>query len=261
MEIDKVFIINLVSRTDRKNKMKKSLKLMGIPNNRIEFIPATTRELKSWKSALKEIGHKESIDKSLHKTVLRKLSSKNQSVVKTTSGEVGNFFSHIRVWNKVSKMKPGNYLILEDDICPTKYWFQKSRDQLFNKIKNDYLFLFLGDCWRSGYEGIGPIYKQGQQSLIRDFTYCLHAYMITPTFGMTIASQCVGQSNALFPLNTPSDDWLPNYLMKYKMPWFIYKKPLIIQYIERDDSDIGASMDDSRFDIDDETQNFKCSEN
>ncbi len=251
--IDKVYVINLKSRTDRRKLMKENLRNMGIPARKIEFVEATTRDKSSWDKALKEIGRTRK--DFLSPSVSKKLNSKK---VKGTQGAIGNSLSHIRVWSKVAQKKPGYYMVLEDDVCSSKHWFEKSKDQLFDKIKNDFQFLYLGDCWREGYEDLtGYSPTQGSQKLIRDYTYCLHAYIITPAFGMAIDSLCRNPSQRqLFPLLTiPTDKWLPKFLIDYKISWWIYKKPLIIQINELE-SDI--PFGDDRWDIDPETQNLQC---
>lgn len=54
--INKVFVINLKEREDRRESMMVKLSKMGFPKEKIEFVEATTKSGDSWITSLKEIG-------------------------------------------------------------------------------------------------------------------------------------------------------------------------------------------------------------
>lgn len=233
---DHVFVINLESSKDRKSSMKKSLKLMGIPSKKITFVKATDRTDKSWKKALQEIGYsrkrlgKFSNYSFLSKAYQKKVTGKRQ---KFWRGAIGNFLSHLRIWTMVGSMgSPGRFLILEDDICPTKFWFSNESTKLLKKVP-DAQFIYLGDCYRERNKLKYRITVRNNE-LVRGPADCLHAYMITTAFGMTIK----GALDVFFPLRDASDSFLKYFMEKYNIPWYNCKKALIVQ--KGDPSVIGA---------------------
>lgn len=233
--IHKVFVINLAHRTDRKELMMIRLLKMGFKEEQIQFVNATNRSTYSWALALHELGLVESKDnvdftRFITKKYINRLKSKRISKEKLedTKAQIGNFLSHVRVWSMVGKMKEyKHFLVLEDDIIPTKHWNTKTSNNLF--LKSNYLpFMFVGDCWRRpDCQPIMslPTIKCDDNFLEASYTQCLHAYIITTTFGYTIR----GAFHNLFPLQPASDDWLPKFLIEYRIPFYIYNNPLIDQ--------------------------------
>lgn len=105
-------------------------------------------------------------------------------------------------------------MILEDDVCTTKQFYKKSSVNLLNQSeKLGTPFIYLGDCFRTDEKNILdlPKLKNGDNSLVSFPTECLHSYIIKPSFGMIIK----GALNILFPLQVPSDNWLPDFLTDY----------------------------------------------
>jgi len=223
-EIDKVYIINLKNRTDRKREMNKILKIMKIPKTKIKYIEATNRNKTNWKKALKFLNYNKPFNTFLNKSTWNKVDKKDNLI----KGQIGNFLSHLRVWSLIGKEKPGKYLILEDDICPTKYWFRNRENKtLLNKVK-DSQFIYLGDCFRSGRSSVNISVGKSNQKLIRVYAECLHAYIITNNFGRIINGS-INIPREIFPLKLPSDNWLPNFLEFMNIPFYNFKIPLIIQ--------------------------------
>lgn len=226
---DHVFVINLETSKDRKSAMKKSLKTMGISSKKITFIKATDRTDKSWRKSLKEIGFRD-FHSFLSKSYQKKVTGKRQ---KFWRGAIGNFLSHLRIWTMIGSLKySGRFLILEDDICPTKYWFSKESVKLLKKVP-DAQFIYLGDCYRERNKLKQRITVRNNE-LLRGPADCLHAYMITTSFGMTIK----GALDKFFPLRDASDSFLKYFMETYSIPWYNCKNALIVQ--RGAPSDIGA---------------------
>lgn len=222
--IDLVLVINLKSRLDRKQHMKSMLKLMGISDKKIVFMEATTRDNESWKAALKEIGY--DYNGFLNKSTINQTNSKNKDIYNNIRGRIGNFLSHIRCWTKVGRFSEfKRVLVLEDDICPTKHWYSPNAVKLLEQVENDYQFVYFGDCFRLDDTALSKPVSVKDQTLVRHWAECAHAYLITTTFGKIINSS----HDVLFPLKLPSDNWLPSFLMYYRIPFYNFKHQLVIQ--------------------------------
>lgn len=224
-EIDKVYIINLKSRPDRRKHMSKILDIMKIPKSRVTYVDATDRNKINWKKALKSLDYNRPFDTFLNKSTWNKVHQDDNA----TKGQIGNFLSHLRVWNQVARQKPGKYLILEDDICPTKYWFKNVENKRLLSKVGDAQFIYLGDCFRDGKSKINISVSGTDQKLIRMYAECLHAYMITNNFGRIIVGS-INIQNEIFPLKLPSDRWLPGFLESMNIPFYNFKIPLVIQH-------------------------------
>lgn len=264
--IKKVYVINLEHRKDRKKYMMAKIQEMGIAKHKIKFIKATDRSEQSWLEALYEIGllkNEDPLTVNVHDFISDKynkiLNGDDEVVKKRIKGIIGNFFSHLRVWCLIAKEKTFNsFLILEDDIIHTKYWDSIASNNLYSKIQ--YLpLIFLGDCWRKNIKSklaLPDIYedesqkspkrsisprkslrkspkKSPKQRLVSYWTQCLHAYLVTTQFGLLIK----GSFDKIFPMNVPSDQWLPDFLIKYNIPFYIYDKSIIIQ-----NNDLGTDI-------------------
>ena len=252
--IDHVFVINLEKAKDRKEKCLERLKLMGFPSHKIEIIKATDRSEESWKDALIEIGLIDKRDRS-QINVLDLLSPKYQKKIKSSEKQsekrkkevlhykavIGTFFSHLRIWAKIGLMQPFKYcLILEDDMKPSSRWNGTTADRLFNKVPYVPLLL-LGHCYsQPDFKHERPLetIEDIDNILVSWFTQCLHAYLVTTTFGLMIR----GSYQQIFPISVPVDEWLPKFLLKNTIPFYIFEKQLINQDLDFE-SDIQITMD------------------
>lgn len=215
-EIDQVIVINLKIRVDRKDHIKEVLNKMNIPQYKIMFLEATTSDDDSWKRACREIGC--NYDHLISRKFLDLLSSPDPRVVKHTRSKIGCFLSHMRAWKIVERLNKKT-LILEDDACLTKQWYNPNSVRLIKHV-NDYEFIYLGDNHREDKDYTLPIVI-GDQQLIRRQTLCLHAYLIT--------SQCVKKVHSFTPIDMPVDTWCKHFLINNNIKFYIFDKSLIIQ--------------------------------
>ena len=103
MIIDKVYIINLQHRIDRRENITKELKRVGIEN--YEFfnaIQATEEDLKKW-------------NKNYIKNIPEWFKRTNGDENKYRLGSLGCMLSHYKIIEKCLENKYTNVLILEDD--------------------------------------------------------------------------------------------------------------------------------------------------
>ena len=246
--IEHVFIINLKNRTDRKKSMIEKLKKIGLGLTKITFIEATNRTEESWSNALQEIFEINKIDpiEFIGSSYRKKIKSSKEKIRLKARGEIGVFFSHFRIWSIVSRMKYGSYLVLEDDARPTDILFDSSTDILFKKVIDARVpFLFLGylfpDCNGSV---LAPLTIKGlNNSLMSCFVETLHSYVITPSFGLLVRGSLVSDGAfSPLPIEDPVDHFVPNFLIEYQIPFYVYKKPLFDQDVSFV-SDIQGTMD------------------
>jgi GR25 family glycosyltransferase involved in LPS biosynthesis len=120
INFDKVYIINLERRNDRKNKISNELKKVGITN--YEFITAID-------------GKNPDIYK-----MYKKLKNEKKSKLKS-SGHLGCLLSHVKVLNKAYTDGCNQSLIIEDDIF---FKYNNFIDELKNIIICPWKIIFLG---------------------------------------------------------------------------------------------------------------------
>ena len=234
--IKHVFIINLITRTDRKKQMTQKLKNIGLKNNKITFVSATNRSEESWADALKEIFESNIPINPLdfiNETFKKKINSSNVSINKQARGEIAVFLSHLRIWSMVSRLEHGSYLIFEDDAEPTDMLFNKSTDILFKKcLELRVPFIFLGYLFPQCDAGsLKPLKIEGlDNSLISCFVEALHSYIIEPSFGLLVRGSLVTDpAFSPLPINDAVDHFVPNFLIDYQIPFYIFKRPLFNQ--------------------------------
>jgi len=251
MDIVKVYIINLKHRTDRKKNVSKHLINMGFSKKKIKFINATDRSQESWIKSLNEIfsnysrpqiANSENIHHFIGKKYVDIIRNGTENERKKVQGEIGCSLSHLRIHSMIYKQKIfGNYLILEDDIVPTKYWYDYGvNDSLINKSKS--MLTYVGDCFRTDVELNKKITISGsKQQLVSYITFCTHAYIINNAFSVVIN----GYLNKIFPLRMPVDWVLPSLLKDLRIPFYIFKEPLLDQDLSFE-TDIQMTGDDKK---------------
>lgn len=111
MTLDRIFMINLDRRVERRLKMNRSFKEIGLE---VEHIPA--------------IDGQELTDKYLEEIGVRFLPGyadpfHNRPM---TKGEIGCFLSHFLIWEKMVVMKLKEVLVLEDDIRFEPYFKERA---------------------------------------------------------------------------------------------------------------------------------------
>lgn len=105
MKIDKVFVINLEHRTDRREQIIEELKRVGIDNYEIfKAIQPTEETMKIWNPNFIIPMHP-----------WFKMKNKNGDVTKYRIGALGCMLSHLEIIKKCVENNYENVLILEDD--------------------------------------------------------------------------------------------------------------------------------------------------
>lgn len=115
MSLDRIYMINLVRRPERRDKMERSFKEIGLD---VEHIPAIDGT-KLTQDYLNEIGVKylpEYADPFHNRPM--------------TMGEIGCFLSHLYVWEKQVMLGLKEILVLEDDIRFEPYFKERVMDLL-----------------------------------------------------------------------------------------------------------------------------------
>lgn len=194
MIIDKIFIINLKSRTDRLENIKLLINHLKLDKNKIEIFEAVVG---------KDIT-KEEINKLLSISSLDTLYNypSNHKDIRS-KGAIGCYLSHYKIWEKMINQNLDNVLIIEDDIftdvdaeefnkyinsIPDDYdigmlsWFKLWFDPLSNTNKN----IIINEYWNK-YNSINVfstgcylVSKKGAEKLIKNafpICYQVDAYM------------------------------------------------------------------------------------
>lgn len=156
--IDKVYIINLKERTDRKQHILKELNKYNIKNYEIiEAIKPTIEEVNSWSS--KYCNH-----------VMKDIPIERREKYKI--GCCGCLKSHLFIYNDMLKNNYENILILEDD-CLIKDDINNYKEYIKYCIENKYGLFYLG-----GTHSKKPI-KIKDNFYKCEKTHTTHSYMIS----------------------------------------------------------------------------------
>ena len=244
---DKIYIINLESRKDRKKNMINVLKDLNIKN--YEFVKATNRNEKTWKEALNElkidgvsVNDFEKNEKVLYDgKELNKFKIGSPNKVKSFKGRVGVTLSHMRIYKKIldSKSK-GLSLIFEDDIFFEKKNFSKNvfLKLLEMAIKDKCDVLYLGDCPELRSKDKKVIFDKKQNSLIKvEFVVCTHAYAINKKAAKIFLEN-------ILPLKRAIDDDISLIMSEKskKINLLIFNKPIFKQF-----DDVKSDIDSNKF--------------
>jgi len=194
MIIDRIFVINLKSRTDRLKNIKVLINQLELDKNKIEIFEAVVG---------KDIPNEE-INKILSISSLDTLYNQpsNHKDIRTKGG-IGCYLSHYKIWEKMINQNLDNIIIIEDDIItdadaaefnayinsiPNDYdigilsWFKLWFDLLNNPNKN----IIINKYWNqydsiNVFSGAGYLVsKKGAQKLIKNafpICYQVDAYM------------------------------------------------------------------------------------
>jgi GR25 family glycosyltransferase involved in LPS biosynthesis len=194
MIIDKIFIINLKSRTDRLENIKLLIDHLNFDKKKIEIFEAVVGKDIS-KDEINKILSISSLD------TLYNYPSNHKDI--RSKGAIGCYLSHYKIWEKIINQKLDNVLIIEDDIftdidseefnkyinsIPNDYdigmlsWFKLWFDPLNNPNKN----VIINKYWNK-YNSINVfstgcylISKKGAEKLIKNafpICYQVDAYM------------------------------------------------------------------------------------
>jgi glycosyl transferase family 25 len=127
MIIDKIFVINLKSRTDRLENIKLLIDQLKLDKKKIEIFEAVVGN-KISNDEINNILSISSLDTLLNK-------STNHKDIRS-KGAIGCYLSHYKIWEKVVNDNLNNVLILEDDI----YYDADNKEfnEYINSIPNNY---------------------------------------------------------------------------------------------------------------------------
>lgn len=198
---DEVYLINLKRRTERRERMLKSLSELGINAKLLDAVDG--KQLND--SIIKEIGIKmlpEYADP-YHKRPM-------------TMGEVGCFLSHYKIWEEIVKKQHRIAIIFEDDIRFESY-FRRKLSNLMKEIRSISLqwdLIYLG---RKRLLDDEEPYIEGTTTLVRvAYSYWTLCYMITLEGARKLIA-----SDPLSKL-VPVDEYLP--IMFNRHPEAVWKR-------------------------------------
>lgn len=156
--IDKIYIINLKERTDRKEHILKELNKFNIKNYEIiEAIKPTIEEVNLWSNKYCDY-------------VMKDIPFERRERYKI--GCLGCLKSHLFIYNEMIKNNYNNILILEDD-CIIKDDINKYKNNINYCIQNNYGLFYLG-----GTHSKNPI-KINDNFYKCEKTHTTHSYMIS----------------------------------------------------------------------------------
>lgn len=243
-QLDKVFIVNLPRRADRRVEMETRLEALNLQpelREKFEFFPAVDG------SQIDETFMKEG-DYGVWD------SWKNSDLPlhfyqrEVRNGEIGCALSHVNIWKKVVEEGLDEVLILEDDAG-----FDRHFQYLFQRA--------LTFCRHAKKEGKWDLLYLGRNAMTPDpfqirnfismpgFSYCTHGYMVTRSGAEKLLS--VGYEQDLIPV----DEFLPamfhqhiraDILDRFALPepiWAYAVTPNVVHQVDYSDSDTECSSD------------------
>ncbi|KAJ6224461.1 hypothetical protein RDWZM_003006 [Blomia tropicalis] len=163
--VDEIYVINLRRRFERRVRMEKSLKVLGI---RAKFWDATDgKQLTNEYLEKHDIKSLKGYVDPFHKRLM-------------TLGEIGCFLSHYRVWEDAWRNNYTKIIIFEDDVRFEKRFRKKWFEALdrFEKLEPIYDFLYLGRKLNGRFEET----KVDDGFFVKpEYSYWTIGYMITRT--------------------------------------------------------------------------------
>lgn len=235
-DFDKVCVINMPARTNRKAQSLKILKLLGVPKEKIAISVATTPS-NNLVSNFKKMGLKgNSLSNFLGKKRHRDLEWHAQRKEFSANSAMYHKKIMIETAVSVSQLKLAKQamdvgetiLMLEDDFGPTAAFYNIQNHRLHRQLQWD--LLYFGDCpsMRGGPKK--TLLRSKDNKLIHSKAVCHHALALKPALGRKIFLK-----NPITPFDWPIDDELSFHMIKHKIPFAIFDKPLMVQ-----DVDLGA---------------------
>tara|TARA_B110000977_G_C11084488_1_gene494129 strand:- start:502 stop:2157 length:1656 start_codon:yes stop_codon:yes gene_type:complete len=235
-DYDRIYIINMKSKPERKAQSLKILKTLAVPNHKIKVITATTpnrgpkvlvKELQklglNGSSLRNYIGHRRYSDLKWHG--MRKDTHRESKIMyHKILVELAVSISQLRAIKK-GMDKNETILMLEDDFGPTSHFYNPNTHKLQREITWE--TLYLGDCstMRSGRSKL--LIKGMYNSLIASRTVCHHSLAFKPSMGRRLLKK-----KPITPFDVAINDELAYYLDEHKIPFAIFNKPLMIQDVE-----------------------------
>lgn len=222
--LDKIYIINLKVRQDRKDRITELLK-KEVSLSKVEFIEATD---------VRNLGNKDLqqfLDANNYKVWNWKI-QKNDYVFggfdfeewdsrELTKGEIGCAISHYRVWKDAQEKGYDKILVLEDDA----YWETGELSRAVNLTeKHDFEIAYLGRTKVTNTKEE----KLDENFVVPDFAYTTHAYILKkPAIDKLIKSN--------YNLNLiPSDEFLFSCVHEHRRPDVATLYPKILKAIAAD---------------------------
>jgi len=172
MIIDKIYIINLKTRTDRIIYMEKLMNLLEIDKNKIKLFEAIVGD------DLK----KEDINNILSISSLETLynGGNNHKDIRT-KGAIGCYLSHYKIWEEIINNNYNNCLILEDDVYSNID--AKEFNEYINSVPNVYDIALLSwfNLW------FDPLENTKKKTVINDYWYKYNSVNIFGAAGYLIS--------------------------------------------------------------------------
>lgn len=235
-DFDKIYIINMKNKPERKAQSIKILKTLHVPSSKIKILNASTpakgetgliKELQKLGlkgSSLKAyLGQKRYRDLKWHESRKDRF-AESKTMHRKILIELAVSISQLRVVKRSMDFQE-TILMLEDDFGPTSHFYNIDSHRLHRQI--NWETLYLGDCssMRSGSTKV--VLKGKDNSLIQRHTVCHHALAFRPTMGQRLLKK-----KPITPFDFAIDDELGYYLGEYKVPFAIYNKPLMVQDVD-----------------------------
>lgn len=232
-DFDKIYIINMKNKPERKKQSLKILKMLKVPSSKIKIMSATIpsrgvngliKDMRKLgfggKTIHQYLGPKRVMNLKWHEKRMN-MSAESKKYHKKILVELAVSISQMRVM-KAGADDQETVLMLEDDFGPTKQFYSIDSHRLH--MQTNWKTLYLGDCssMRSGSTKIVKIGKENK--LIQRHTVCHHAIAFRPSMGDRLLKK-----QPIIPFNYAINDELGFYLGKNNVPFAIYDKPLMIQ--------------------------------
>ena len=235
-DFDKIYIINMKNKPERKAQSIKILRTLRVPAHKIKILNASTpakgeqglvKELQKLGfkgSSLKSyLGQKRYRDLKWHES-RKNTFAESKTMHRKILVELAVSISQLRAIKHGMDLQE-TILMLEDDFGPTSHFYNVDSHRLHRQY--NWETLYLGDCssMRSGPTKV--VVKGKDNSLIQRHTVCHHALAFKPTMGRRLLKK-----KPIIPFDFAIDDELGYYLGQHKVPFALYKKPLMIQDVD-----------------------------
>lgn len=217
---DKIFVINMKSKPERKAQALLFLKKLNVPKHKIEILYAST-PANNITRGMRQLGfHLKTYADIITKQRMAQLKQNNEGKRRVTV-ETAVGLSQLRVWKWAQKNKK-TVLMMEDDFGPTKEFYDPEAHRMMRLLNWD--VFYVGDC---GADTRGPnpktIIKKNGVEIQERYVVCHHALAVRYSATKKIFSK------DFVPFKTAINDHLQLYMKKHKLQHYLFGKPLFKQ--------------------------------
>lgn len=220
MLYDKIFVINMKTKPERKKQALLFLNKLNVPKDKIQVVTASTPNNNIVKG-MKSLGFSVNKYNNMITPARRKQLDSNNEGKRKVTVETAVSLSQLRAWKWALDHKQ-TILMFEDDFGPTKEFYNPEAHRMMRLL--DWDIFYVGDCGADTRgNNVKKILNKHNVEIQSRFVVCHHALCVRYS-----ASKRIFNNNFL-PFQTAVDNHLQYYMKDKKLTHYLFKNPLFKQ--------------------------------